>query len=356
MGSYSPDAQRQSGLMSSIEALSEEDLRSTLPWTSFLLTFHQKTGREAFQQLQAIIGDEVLWRVFPIRRNSLLEVKSGTRRCLSLLITETSFSPDLYTCFPGLPPAQWHCFPDNAELSFRLKSPHPNFEGQIWNYRKRAGDPVAIMTSDKGETLDFDIWLQDALDPSTKGTVEARYPTEFVPSNLQLPGVSDVSVEDSIMPSLSISRYDRSQPWRQNTGLTIGDRVSSQMREKMELLHPGSKETKEKAFRLIEGWRRWSSVPGLNPLLYRIVHNYLNDNSAKSLSGIVALIVRLKAHSYEFGNAARPDQGLDSLLKDSLEFVRIFLPRAFLRDLILHEIITTWYWHKSLDVYEKPRA
>ena len=337
-----------------IETLSQEDLRSTLPWTYFLISFHQKTGREAFHHLRAIIGDEVLLKALPIRRGGFLDVKSRTRRCLNLLITETKFSSDLYTCFPGLPPAQWHCFPDNAELSFRLKSSHHNFEGRVWNYQRQSGDPNAIMTSDKGENFDFNIWLEYALDPSINGTIEARYPLDFVREHSQLPVLSGISSEDAIMPSLSVSHYEPSQPWRKNAGLTIGDRISPQMREKMQLLHPSSEETKAKAYNLIEGWRRWLSMPRLNPLLSRIVSDYLNVNSAKSLSSIAALIVRLKAHGYEFASATKPDQRLDVLLKGTLEFVRSLLPRAFLQDLILHEIVISWYWHKSLTTYEGP--
>ena len=354
MSSCLPVNQRQSVVMSSIEALSEEDLRSTLPWTYFLVSFHQKTGREAFHQLRAIIGDEVLSKALPIRRGGFLEVKSRPRRCLSFLITETKLSSDLYTCFPALPPAQWCCFPDNAELGLRLKSPHPNFEGQVWNYQKQSGDPNAIMTSDKGENFDFNIWLEDVLDPSTNGTVEARYPFDLLYEHPQLPILNGISGEDVIMPSLSISHYQRPQPGRQNAGLTIGDRISPQMREKMELLHPSSEETKTKAYRLIEGWRRWLSMPGLNPLLSRIVSDYLNANSAKALSSIAALIIRLKAHGYEREYAGRSEYRSDVLLEETLQFVRSLLPRAFLQELILHEIIISWYWHKSLVTYKEP--
>ena len=339
----------------SIDALPQDGLCSAFPWTHFLAHFHQKTGREAFHHLQAIIGDEVLLQVLPIRRGGLLNVKSGARRCLSLSITETKFPSDLYTCFPGIPPAQWHCFPDDAELSLRLKLPHHNFEGQIWSYQKRSGDPSAIMTSDRGEDLDFNIWLEDALDPSTNGTIEARYPVDFVYDHPQLPVLSRISGEDALMPALSISRYEPSQTRRRSTGPTIGDMIGPQLRERMELLHISSEETKRRAYNLIEGWRKWLPTPGINLLLYRIVDGYLQANSAKSLSGIAALIVRLKAHGYERAYAPRPDQESDVLLENTIEFVRSLLPRAFLRDLILHEIVISWYWHKSLVTYEEPR-
>ena len=338
-----------------IETLSQEDLRSTLPWTYFLVSFHQITGREAFHHLRAIIGDEVLFKALPVRRGGLLDVKSRTRRCLRFLITETKFSSDLYTCFPDLPPAQWHRFPDSTELSLRLMSPHHNFEGQVWSYQKHPGDPNAIMTSDKGENFDFNVWLEDALDPSTDGTIEAQYPLDFVYEHPQLPVLSDISGEDAFIPSLSISRYQRSQPWQKHTGLAIGDRISPQVRGEMELLHPSSEETKMKAYSLIEGWRRWLSMPGLNPLLYRIMSDHLDANSAKALSSIAALIIRLKAHGYEPEYAGRPDHGSDVLLEDTLEFVHALLPRAFLQELILHEIIISWYWHKSLFTYGQPK-
>lgn len=339
----------------SIDALPQDGLCSAFPWTYFLAHFHQKTGREAFRHLQAIIGDEVLLKALPIRRGGFLEVKSRPRKCLRLLITETKLSSDLYTCFPDLPPAQWCCFPDNAELGLRLKSPHPNFAGQVWNYQKQSGDPNAIMTSDEGENLDFNIWLEDALDPSTSGTVEARYPFDLLFEPPQLPILNGISGEDAIMPSLSISHYQRPQAGRQNTGLAIGDRISPQMREKMELLHPSSEETKTKAYRLIESWRRWLSMPGLNPLLSRIVSDYLNANSAKALSSIAALIVRLKAHGYEREYVGRREYRSDVLREDTLEFVCSLLPRVFLQELILHEIIISWYWHKSLvTYYEEP--
>ena len=96
-------------------------------------------------------------------------------------------------------------------------------------------------------------------------------------------------------------------------------------------------------------------MPGLNPLLYRIMSDHLNANSAKALSSIAALIIRLKAHGYEPEYAGRPDHGSDVLLEDTLEFVHSLLPRAFLQELILHEIIISWYWHKSLFTYGQPK-
>lgn len=73
----------------------------------------------------------------------------------------------------------------------------------------------------------------------------------------------------------------------------------------------------------------------------------------QTLSSIAALIVRLKAHGYEREYAGRPEYRSDVLLKDTLEFVRSLLPRAFLQELILYEIIISWYWHKSLVTYEE---
>ena len=213
---------------------------------------------------------------------------------------------------------------------------------------------IHCLPRDVGHSVDCP-GLEDALDPSTNGTIEARYPVDFVHDHPQLPVLSRISGEDAIMPALSISRYEPSQTRRRSTGPTIGDMIGPQLRERMELLHISSEETKRRAYNLIEGWRKWLPTPGINLLLYRIVDGYLQANSAKSLSGIAALIVRLKAHGYERAYAPRPDQESDVLLENTLEFVRSLLPRAFLRDLILHEIVISWYWHKSLVTYEEPR-
>lgn len=342
--------------MGLLEALSKDVIAAAFPWTYFLTHFHEKTGREAFHQFQAMIGDQALLQALPIRSGGLLMVKSGDRLCLHLVITESILPRNLHTCFPDIPPSRWHRLPENAELRLRFKFSHHNFEGKVWNYQHHSDQPIAIMSSDKGENFDFNIWLEDALDPASNGTVEAPYPLNFLSEHPQFPALNGVLSKDAIMPSMSISQYERSEPRRRDPRLTIGDIISPHIRQKMELLHPASKETKAKAYRLSEGWRGWATNPRLNSLLSRIVSEYLNTNSAKALSGIAALIVRLKAHGYDSAFASRPDYGSDALLEETLDFVRSYLPRAFLQDLILHEIIVSWYWHKNLARYEEPQA
>ena len=104
------------------------------------------------------------------------------------------------------------------------------------------------------------------------------------------------------------------------------------------------------ASNLIERWRKWLSTPDLNRLFALIMSHWLHANPTEALSNMAALIIRLKTHGYENAYTSQSREVCDVPLEDTLEFVRSFSPRAFLRALILSEILIAWYWHKSLAI------
>ncbi|MEQ8172832.1 MAG: hypothetical protein ABRQ38_28375, partial [Candidatus Eremiobacterota bacterium] len=63
----------------------------------------------------------------------------------------------------------------------------------------------------------------------------------------------------------------------------------------------------------------------------------INMKLPDTLTGGVAFICRLKSRGYEIS----PE--LERFIKDTFDFIKIFLKRAFLRDLILSEIFISWY-------------
>lgn len=70
------------------------------------------------------------------------------------------------------------------------------------------------------------------------------------------------------------------------------------------------------------------------------------------LSGPVALISRFRSRGIWIEQISKMhtayEQSIDNLYKSSLQFVIKNTPKAFLKDLILSEIIISWYWDQNL--------
>jgi hypothetical protein len=80
-----------------------------------------------------------------------------------------------------------------------------------------------------------------------------------------------------------------------------------------------------------------------------MIRGRLENSRINTITGSLAFILRLKANGYESSlskggvlnnNTAKT---LEKLLMDSDRFIKSNLPQAFLRDLIISEIIISWY-------------
>ena len=210
-------------------------------------------------------------------------------------------------------------------------------------HRKRDQKALHYLQATVGHEL-----LSKILSIRLDSEVETSQSFDFLYQHPQLPILNKIPGKDEVILNFSMTNLQYSQSRQNNIRLTIGDRISSQTRKELELLRRNLEETKARGYNLIEDWRKWLSTPGLDPFFSRIMSGHLNVGSTKTLSGVAALIIRLRAHGYEHAYVRKLDHMLNDLLKNTLEFIRSFLPRTFLQDLILHEVIVSCYGKKNV--------
>jgi hypothetical protein len=218
------------------------------------------------------------------------------------------------------------------------------------------------MTSDEEGELELRSWLEDAIHPAERGELLARCPLEKVWDRPPFLPLSDmVPLKDRLFPSLTYSPKKGREPVRRSYAPTdrltipLMSLIDEQSREALYRRTSESTdlETGKQAQRLLAEWERSVNRPEVNKLLTRMIIGRLATGSVDALAGITALIHRLRAHGYGDAYDGSQYQQMtpkpsDSLLNETLEFTRAFLPRAFLRDLVLSEILISWYWRKIL--------
>jgi len=306
----------------------------------------------------SIVGNSVIRNTLPFLPGRQWVVKAGSRTCLKLTVVHfQAGNGDLYECLQGREPAQWFHLPDYIALELRLDQSHTYLgeAGCIWQYHKNSHDEHAIMTSDAEGEIEFPTWLSDAIDPSTQGVLEAWCPfSEFWDDPPSLPILQRSLCQDIWLPphtssSEKISPY-RSQ--KQSGGFRIGDVIDDKSRANINRLSSQSTALSKDVDNFIERWKAWSNRPDINRYLARLITGRLRANPSGTLTGAVSLFARLKVHGYDkvFMGDTLSHRASETytLLEETLHFVRTFLPRAFLRDLILSEMFISWYWHKSL--------
>ncbi len=113
-------------------------------------------------------------------------------------------------------------------------------------------------------------------------------------------------------------------------------------------------EKKAEADDLVNRWKKWAQQLNINRFLARMITGRLNAAGPNGLSGVAALIARLRCRDLWtdriYGRDTDGGKTVDTLYESTLEFVCRTTPKAFLRDLILSEIIITWYWNQRLAV------
>jgi hypothetical protein len=312
-----------------------------------------------------MIGDALLIDLLPYAKNQTWEAKTFAKTCLTFTVISSSLSHvSINDVFRGRTPAQWYKSPDTINLKLRQHQAHIylGHAGCIWQYHKTPEECDPIMTSDEEGELELRSWLEDAIHPAERGELLARCPLEKVWDHPPfLPLLDTIPLKDRLFPSFIYSPKTGREPVRRS--YAPGDRltiplmslIDEQSREAMfrRTSESANLEMGKQAQRLLTEWERSVNRPEINKLLTRMIIGRLATGSIDALAGITALIHRLRAHGY--GDAYKGSQyqqmtpePYDSLLNETLEFTRTFLPRAFLRDLVLSEILISWYWRKNL--------
>jgi len=349
-----------SEMMGTLYNLPKKIVYSSFPWLFFLEIFHHGWGDDSFRVLRSILGEETIKKAAPFSQGSTWEAKSRSGKNLRM---EVISAPNtLEGVFRGKPPSQWFQIPEGIEIDLCMAQNHVDLgkAGCIWRCNRSSRDHEAVMKSEElGRELDLNIWLEDAIYPEEKGFLSVRMPLETLWFNPPLlPILNKVYQEDVIFFDISpyFDERDTKRPFesgyiqKSDLKTTFADIIEAQDKRKFTTVTP---EEKKQARSLVKEWNRWTQRSEVNRLLASIVKKRLDYSAIHVLTGATSFIVRLRAHGYENTVMKYPfsqsrDKKLERLLEESLEFVHSYLPKAFLRDLILSEVLVCWYWDKTL--------
>lgn len=345
------DIYRKIGDINAVKKIINE---RSLIWTDFLRSFHTEGGEVSFELIRRTLGEDVLIRLLPYTQGNIWEVEAVSQNSFTLKIIKSSVDcTNVKTLLASRKPCEWYRLPDNIEIEFALQN-DSHFMGEVntrWYLVKEDKD-ISLTSKDyKYGSLDFDYWLSDALHPDETGCIKPLFPS--VPTWDKPPELPILKKVEHIDQIILEKWLDRKQEYsvRRSFGnlATLGDLLSSRAREELAPSLLGDREKKAEADSLIKRWRKWERQSNEDSLFVRIIKGYLDKEGPNGLSGAVAFIARMRARSdlwnpRELG--VDRDSGLDNLYHSTLPLICQLKPRALLRDLIVSEIVITWYWDK----------
>ena len=359
--------------------IDETSKLTKMPWSSFLELFHLTTGSGVLRNLRVFLGPEVLRNALPFSRGSIWEIRIGSKPCLRLqIVSQMDLSYPSSICLEKNVPAKWYHIPEGVEIEFCVTHPHKTALGdsnKIWRYILPQGEnePVVISGS---ESFSFSEWVERVANRHDSGYMVPQIPIlELWADPPILPILNGLSLRDAFsyhrimlpqeVDNTNSFENNRKPILSQSTAMaqafsrcltdkrtTVFDKDISQLVDPAQI---------EEGKALFSRWNSWSREKGSNPLFRRMIRERLKHDPLNALSGATALFSRLKAHTY-WGiankSAQLPDKSTDlnSLLNDTQLFVKSFLPQSFLRDLILSELIISWYWRKKIFFKGRPRV
>lgn len=308
-----------------------------MPWSYFLLVFHRGNGQRVCKELRNLLGEKILNLALPFSKGSKWEIKSDSKTCLRLLVISSSVDPTEagLRCFGDCSPIQWCYIPKQIQMELQMEqsSRFLGKAGTVWTLLRTPKDKEPLLASETEGILEIAYWVEDAVDEGKNGFLQACMPLEKlwdIPSNFYL--LEKIKVRDAIF---------------------VRERGKSKFGKILSTLEI-DKAANDYAFDLVNRWEKWSSYPDVSPLFRRMIKGRLDFSQIGVLTGSLAFISRLMAVGREASvfrmktDGSPATKSMDSLVIDTYEFVKEFLPRAFLRDLILSELLIGWYWQKRL--------
>lgn len=347
----------------SLRALDEKTLRTTLPLVDFLQHFHFGKGESTFSALQSMLGASVIVSLLPYSAGSTWEVKTPSGINATLQVIQSSCDQSgLRDALKDRHPNQCYELPGVIELDLCLRHYHSLLgkAGSIWRCLKSSAEELPSMESEDAGILDLSIWIGDAAHPSSQGRLVAKCELqECWEDPPWLPILDPVPHKDVL---LFDSEHDdpcfekgavRAKPTCKGLstlGEYLGQKTTRDLTRKF--VDGSNTESWKQGESLSKRWIKWSELHGINPFLKRMIVGRIRRAGANGLSGTVALAARLKSHGLWHEPAAGTtfcsDPASGNLYNNTLEFVRRHSPRSFLRDLVLSEIIISWYWNKAI--------
>ena len=312
------------------------DLKS-IPWSYFLYLFHSGTGQESCRKIKTILGEKLLRTAIPLTKGSVWEVKSGLNTILTLqVVSSTVDSTERgLRCLENISPVQWCSLPKGIQIKLQMEQScsYLGKAGTVWDLCHTSDDQKPLMTSETEGVLEIDYWIGDAIGDEKNGSIHPVMPLEKLWNNPpHFPLLDTVKRHDTIFIK------EGEMPGSRN------------LLSKMKI----DKETNEFAFDLVNRWEKWSTYDGVEPFFGRMINGRLEFSPMGSVTGALAFISRLMAAGIEnslfrtITVKSSAAESMESLVIDTYEFVKEFLPQSFLRDMILSEIILNWYERNTI--------
>ena len=360
-----PELKASEGLdkIACLQAVSKETLRASFPWSDFLVRFHYGKGEDSFEIIRSMLGDGILKSLLPYSCGRVWDIKAASGKRVSVKVTSSSEeTPQLKHLLSHKEPCLWCKIPDEIELEISLLHSHHDLgkQGAVWRCKKAAEDEQACLYSEEGRVLDLPVWLEDAVYPDEKGRLMARCSLElFWDTPPCLPVLKQVHRNDFWFADFEKeeerSIIHKSRPVGDNKGLaTLSELMTAQNRKVLtnQYFQVSNQKEKIEADLLVQRWHRWAQQTTVNRFLARMVTGRLKEAGPNGLSGVVGLIARLRSRDLWTDRICGWDgdgeKAMDALYGDTLDIVRRTTPKALLRDLILSEIIISWYWNQPL--------
>lgn len=309
----------------------------SMPWSHFLHLFHLGEKQKLHQSLKDILGPKNLEIALPFTKGSTWEVIEGSTTVFTCKIISSSVTGliDLQKCFEGCSPSKWCSIPSEIriELEMQQDSIYLGKKGTIWNLRQSSGERNPLMISPSGENLEIDYWIWNAIGEANKGYIRARMPLEKLWYN---------------PPSLFFmdDNKKRDMNLRTEYGKNIFDGLSASVK--------ADEETNENALFLLNRWQEWAGSPNVRPHFREMIRRRAASASAEAVSGALAFMARLMAVGQEESvfipglEHALSINNMESIVIDTFEYVKKYFREPFLRDLLLSEILISWYWDKTI--------
>jgi len=330
---------------SMFENLPDKVKQTSLPWIQFLYLFHHESSENSHQMLRSMIGDSIIEKLLPFYKGIIWDVKYSSGTYVSLEI-KSSEKESVHKFLKNCKPIHWYQIPNNFNIKFCVKTSFL-YKAQseiLWNFCKR-GNQQTVIESDEAE---FSIlsWLQSVIKISGNIFIAARIPVQSIwdnPPSFQI--LEKIHSRDSVFYNIHAETRKRG---KSNEDSALLSAFAEHFSKNTQTQH------NESASDLMKRWIEWADGKDINPLVSRIIKGRLESCPVYTITGASAFILRLKANGYESSIVKKSemipkeDKKIITLLNDTINFVSSFLPNAFLRDLMLSEILINWYWNKTI--------
>ena len=347
-----------------IRVLGMEKAWPHLPWSSFLDFFNIGGCKNHFDELTAILGIELMKNLFPFSKNRILRIRNGSQTVARIrILSDIPMESGLTEFFKSLPPAKWCRMPDKFSFYFStipsFYSPtFPSTSDEIYFFSREGpkGEPV-IKTGKK--EVPFFQWLAMENDFRASGNIVMELPLGSIWAKPIEPDIfrkvepkdafsfGNLCLVSSLDGAKPIQKSFRHNMKKQTTmAAAFAECIENKkiISDQAEMILPYiGKETRNSFHKLISRWDDWSNRSSAHLLIRKMIEIRLKNNPLDALSGAAALICRFPAHGY---GQLTQKTAYEGLFNDTIDFAAEYLPKSFLRDLVLSEIIISWYWDK----------